>query len=722
MKHYALSVISLTALLASCGTQSTPAPMSALPGSSPLQKPADLAPATTSLKGNSVLPVDDAWRGMTWRVLDSQDGVVRVGADQATNPYSGDTSATADLPLLCLNQDGRAAPGGLALDFYNGWAGGEVRATPPVNGTALTSRKTADAFCATEFGVGWRMAEFHDGQVDGQRGGWRFYANGQLQPDVRFWVAIDDQKANPWDSDGERPDAVIPDSTRVLGFQDRGGLLQASEDGRTLVFRSDSPVLATLTEGMALASRPTDAAPAGILGRVTSIQPNGGTTTVLTESVTLEEIIQDGDLDAAVALDSSMIDYARSGSMIQAQRQELTAQKTFNFFSFSKTPFCLYDHASRDLGCDDGGATGLRSRVPSTNYMTLDGEFNARADAFINASIRWFSVKHFDTGVQLSENARVTLEAKGSYPWNINKDLTQWKVVFSPITFFIGPVPVVITPILVPTVGTDGDVTATLRYEATQSFNGRYGVQYDKGSGWSGINTNNWQFDAPPAPTVTGSAQVNAYLGAKGILAFYSASTSGPQAFVHARAFAEGKASATFTPGQGGQYEACAHAGVRADAGVAFPLITSSTWQSRIVDWKRQIGCWNGTIAGGTGPVNPGQAYTSLILNFTSVQGRVEINRIDPVTGAGTRIGDLSGNGSVDITTALNDPGNTIIQVSSISTRSSGIFGNYRRSIDMAVSANGQTVHDPAPVSCTSCGSAEVYRFTVNKANGTITW
>ncbi|UBV44352.1 hypothetical protein LAJ19_14385 (plasmid) [Deinococcus taeanensis] len=720
MKHFSLPVLSLTVLLASCGTQPTPAagPQS---GRTALQRPADLAKAGPRLHSSSVLPVSEAWRGMTWRVLDQQGGVVRVGADEATDPYAGDTSATADLPLLCLNQDGRAAPEGLALDFYNGWAGGEVRATPPVNGTALTSRKAADTFCATEFGANWRMAEFHDGQVDGQKGGWRFYASGQLNREARFWVAIDDQNANPWNSDGERPDAVIPDTTRVLGEQDRAGLLSASDDGRTLVFRSDSPVLSSLKEGMALVSRPTETAPAGFLGRVSAIEVQGETTLVRTGEVTLEEIIQDGDLDAAVALDSSMIDYEKSGSAIQAQQQKLSAQKTFNFFSFSKTPFCLYDHASRNLGCDDGAAGGLRSRVPSTNYVTLDGEFNARADAFINASIRWFSLRHFDVGVELSENARVTLDGKGSYSWNVNKDLTQWQVVFSPITFFIGPVPVVITPILVPTVGTDGQITATLRYEATQSFNGRYGVQYNKGSGWSGINSNNWTFNAPPAPTVTGSAQLNASLGAKGVLAFYSASTSGPHAFVHARAFAEGQANATFTPGQGGSYSAYLDAGVRADAGVAFPLVTSSTWQTQIVDWKRRIGSWSGQIPGG-GPVGPSTAYTSMTLNFTSVYGDVEVNTYDPNTGATTQIGTLSGNGTLDVIGALNPAGDTIIQVSSIARRSSGIFGSYRRNIDMSVTANGRTVYDPAPAGCTSCHSAQVYQFTVNKANGTITW
>lgn len=718
MKRLSLPIVGLTILLASCGNQSVPTSAAKQASPTALQRPADLAPAKAAIKSNSVLNVDDAWRGMTWRLLDTREGVVHVGADEGTDPYRGDTSAATDLPILCLEQDGRPSPEGLALDFYNGWAGGQVKLTPPITGSALTSQRVADQVCAAEFGPQWRMAEFHDGQVDGQPGGWRFYANGTLNSDSRFWVAIRDQNANPWNSDGERTDTVIPETTKVLGERDRAGLLQASEDGRELMFRSDSPLLTTLTAGMVVVSRPTEAAPGGLLGRVRAVINNGETTTVLTEDVPLEEVIQNGDLDAAIALDSGAIDYARSGSMIQAQQSKIQAQKTFKLFSFSKTPFCLYDHQKRDLDCDDGASTGLKGRVPSTNYATFDGNLDAQANAFINVSIRWFSLRHFDAGVELNESAKAILDAKGSYSWSINKDLTQWKITFSPIVFFIGPVPVVITPILVPTVGTDGELTATLHYEVSQSFNGRYGTEYNKGNGWSGINSHS-STPISSSGAANGTGRASAYVGIKGIMAFYSSSVNAPQVFVHAKPFTEFEAKASAVIGQGAQIEGCGYYGVRTDVGVAFPLITSSTWQAQVLDLRKQFGCWG---AGQPGPGNPGNAYNNMTLNFTSVQGNVEVSKYDPITGSSTRIGYLGGNGTVDIFNALNASGDTIIQVSSIATRSSGIFGNYRRNIDMAVNANGRTVYDPAPTGCTGCHSAQVYQFTVNKSNGTVTW
>jgi hypothetical protein len=131
-------------------------------------------------------------QAMTWTMTAHQFGadVVDVTSDAKTNPYVGDTAIGTSLPVLCLRRDGRPVPPGITPTFGNGWAQGEVRLTSPVPATALTSRARADALCASQFGAGWRMAEFHDAG-----GGWGYWASGDIG---RMWVAIDDQLANPW--------------------------------------------------------------------------------------------------------------------------------------------------------------------------------------------------------------------------------------------------------------------------------------------------------------------------------------------------------------------------------------------------------------------------------------------------------------------------------------------------------------------------------------------
>lgn len=143
-------------------------------------------------------------KGMTWTVLGQQGQSVHVGSDAKTNPYAGDTSIDTYLPILCVLVDGRGAPGGINFDFYNGWVKGAVQTTPAYPGVELTSRQQGDVICDATFGPGWHLAEFHDAS-----GGWSYWATkGETMtftPGSRFWAAISNQPANPWNSYGQVP-------------------------------------------------------------------------------------------------------------------------------------------------------------------------------------------------------------------------------------------------------------------------------------------------------------------------------------------------------------------------------------------------------------------------------------------------------------------------------------------------------------------------------------
>lgn len=143
-------------------------------------------------------------KGMTWVLQKQMDGVALVGTDRQTNPYRGDTSCNQALPVLCIKQDYMQPP---APQYADGWAFGRVQVTNPVPGSALTSLETARQICASAFGDGWRMAEFHDAGMGSQAGrvsGWDFWAAGSLPIGQRFWVYINDQPANPWNSVQQR--------------------------------------------------------------------------------------------------------------------------------------------------------------------------------------------------------------------------------------------------------------------------------------------------------------------------------------------------------------------------------------------------------------------------------------------------------------------------------------------------------------------------------------
>jgi hypothetical protein len=132
-------------------------------------------------------------RGLTWELLSTnpKTRTVDVGCRDSCDAYGGDTPCTTALPILCIKKTGKGFPllvptGVDNSNQYHRWAGGVVQTTRPVAPPGLLA--VADAFCAKEFGVGWRVAEFHDGW------GWHFQAakgGSDLAP--RFWVHINDQ-------------------------------------------------------------------------------------------------------------------------------------------------------------------------------------------------------------------------------------------------------------------------------------------------------------------------------------------------------------------------------------------------------------------------------------------------------------------------------------------------------------------------------------------------
>ncbi|GAB3157978.1 hypothetical protein GCM10027290_60280 [Micromonospora sonneratiae] len=193
----------------------------ALVGALASTAPTGPVPAGAAAKpvGADSVSVSALRKGMTWTVLGQQGDYVHVGRDGQTDAYAGDTTVDQYLSALCLLVDARPAPA-IPFDHDNGWARGAVKVTAPIRGDALTSRAQGDSICASTFGAGWRLAEFHDGRWGTDfvfSGGWSFWAAGVLTPGTRFWTAISDQPANPWNSVGDLPPPIVtPDDDLVL--------------------------------------------------------------------------------------------------------------------------------------------------------------------------------------------------------------------------------------------------------------------------------------------------------------------------------------------------------------------------------------------------------------------------------------------------------------------------------------------------------------------------
>jgi hypothetical protein len=154
---------------------------------------------TTMSRDQGYATPKTACAGMSWVIYRQLDGKVQVGTDHLTNPFIGDSSCNNALPMLCIRVDAYPVPPGSSGQNYSiGWSGGRVALTRPVTGNEISTREAASNLCTSSFGNGWRMAEFHDGCLGSGGAGWSFWAYGNIPTGQRFWVANNDQWANPW--------------------------------------------------------------------------------------------------------------------------------------------------------------------------------------------------------------------------------------------------------------------------------------------------------------------------------------------------------------------------------------------------------------------------------------------------------------------------------------------------------------------------------------------
>ncbi len=159
-------------------------------------------------------PVPSVKKGLTWGVYpaDPVTGTFTVSCQGqpltqvnqgACDPYNGDTLSTVKLPVLCFNKLGFPfpVPNSMPNSDPGYWSGGVVATTPLVSpfsmGWTGVPRSQIDAYCTSQFGPGWVVAEHHMGQNKG----WKFGTFGHVgQPGKqRFWVHINNQpNGNIW--------------------------------------------------------------------------------------------------------------------------------------------------------------------------------------------------------------------------------------------------------------------------------------------------------------------------------------------------------------------------------------------------------------------------------------------------------------------------------------------------------------------------------------------
>lgn len=283
------------------------------------------------------------------------------------------------------------------------------------------------------------------------------------------------------------PEVVVRDQAKVLDTSARTALEEFRPDG-TLVFSSG----VTAKTGDVMVSEPSTNAPNGLLRKVTSVETMNGKTVVHTDQAKLGDVIKTGTLDASHHLTEA--DSAGITPLVAGVKQTRAPKGIGLSYTIDSV---LYDK--------DGNNQTTNDQVKASGTINLDPVF----DAHIGFHCGFLCLDpdiDFKFQIGLQEKAALKIVAKVAF--SASKEIPIFTHHFTPITFSIGPIPVVITPIFTIKIKLDGSIGVDVTFEAAQTLTAVAGVKYD--GDFHNISDISNSFDA-----TAGNSTVNASINVK---------------------------------------------------------------------------------------------------------------------------------------------------------------------------------------------------------------
>ncbi len=290
-------------------------------------------------------------------------------------------------------------------------------------------------------------------------------------------------------------EVVIPDTTKVLDNKARSELLEFHKDG-SLVFLGSSLFPSNLKKDDVVVSEPSKAAPFGFLRKVTKIKNVSGQIIVETTTARLKDAVHQGefavhknlspgDLSSSKALlDGISLSTINTPNSLITTASDISTQA--QSFVIDLNDVVLYDLDGNESTTNDqvrstgkiiitppyfdfGG--GMRIKVSYDPPFDVDVDIQTKFEAIMG-----FNEKLDNLGILASAGV------------SLNKSVELASYSFDLITFFIGPVPVVLAPRLVVTLGVNGEVSSEISFSVDQEFGIKFGAEKPYGQGFDTVS------------------------------------------------------------------------------------------------------------------------------------------------------------------------------------------------------------------------------------------
>jgi hypothetical protein len=318
--------------------------------------------------------------------------------------------------------------------------------------------------------------------------------------------------------------AEIPATTKVADPATQDALTAFDPTTGQMTFSGSTPTLASLKTGDVLVGEPAAAAANGYLRKVTSITKNKktGVITLGTTQAKIDEAINAGTLDAQGDLEAADIQSTEALQGVTLREAQPTAAR----FGAIDTGGDYAFHESIDITIDGSTSSGAVSGN-GTIHITGDMNYNAGFDIGLGvetcAALPPVCVDRFETHIGAKVNSNLHVE--GTFDGHLVKEVVLSTHYFKPIIFFIGPIPVVIVPIVKAIAGVSGDAHVEFTFDAKVTSGVELGAKWtdpdDGGVGWEDLNKWPPTITGPVDAEASASMDLRAYAKADAKLLFY---------------------------------------------------------------------------------------------------------------------------------------------------------------------------------------------------------
>jgi len=287
--------------------------------------------------------------------------------------------------------------------------------------------------------------------------------------------------------------AVIPNTTKISDEATRNALLSFDPATGRMVFAARTALLNSLRVGNVLVSEPGGAAPNGYLRKVTRIE-NGGLVLQTTQA-RLDEAIQQGTLVAmGQLLPSDLITTQAHLPGVSSSTVTRTSGDMNTAAGVIGDDYDFQTHVDITLTAAASG-----DGVNGDGFVRIEGDIRYNAGYNVNTGIEAcidvppVCVDRFEASVGVDQYS--TLRVSGEFNGTLDKEVKLTTHYFKPIVFFIGPVPVVIVPVIDVVVGVHGDAHLRFSFAAEVSTQLLLGARWtdpdNDGVGWEDLSHKN---------------------------------------------------------------------------------------------------------------------------------------------------------------------------------------------------------------------------------------